>query len=151
MLRSARDSTSSRSSGRPASTTVPGRRFPTRLPRDPAPGKGADTYREDQEGVSGPIFYLEDDQDVRSALNQIEGFAKEPIDLHEHSERIAPDDVLTLIYTLGTTGPPKGNPGEHSAAGARPADLLPAARACHRQVRLALPADGDGIDDNNAA
>jgi long-chain acyl-CoA synthetase len=65
--------------------------------------------------VSGTIFYLENDQHGRSALDRIEGFADERIDLDEHSERISPDDVLTLIYTSGTTGPPKGVELTHSA------------------------------------
>ena len=71
--------------------------------------------RMEEAGVSGTIFYLENDEDGRSALDQIEGFAEERIDLHEHSERITPDDVLTLIYTSGTTGPPKGVELSHSA------------------------------------
>ena len=71
--------------------------------------------RMEEAGVSGTIFYLENDEDGRSALDQIEGFAEERIDLHEHSERITPDDVLTLIYTSGTTGPPKGVELTHSA------------------------------------
>jgi long-chain acyl-CoA synthetase len=71
--------------------------------------------RMEEARVSGTIFYLENDQDGRSALDQIEGFAKDRIDLHEHSERITPDDVLTLIYTSGTTGPPKGVELSHSA------------------------------------
>jgi long-chain acyl-CoA synthetase len=65
-------------------------------------------------GVSGTIFYLEN-EDGRSALDQIEGYAEEQIDLNEHSQRITPDDVLTLIYTSGTTGPPKGVELSHSA------------------------------------
>ena len=64
---------------------------------------------------AGTIFYLEDDHDGRSVLDRIEGFARERIDLREHSERIAPDDVLTLIYTSGTTGPPKGVELTHAA------------------------------------
>jgi long-subunit acyl-CoA synthetase (AMP-forming) len=66
-------------------------------------------------GVSGTIFYLENDQAGRSALDQIEGFGAERIDLHGHSERITPDNTATLIYTSGTTGPPKGVELSHSA------------------------------------
>jgi long-chain acyl-CoA synthetase len=71
--------------------------------------------RMDEARVSGTVFYLESDQDGRSVVDQIEGFAEERIDLHEHSQRIAPDNVLTLIYTSGTTGPPKGVELSHSA------------------------------------
>jgi long-chain acyl-CoA synthetase len=71
--------------------------------------------RMEEAGVSGRIFYLESNHNGRSALDQIEGRAAERIDLHEHSERITPDDVLTLIYTSGTTGPPKGVELSHSA------------------------------------
>jgi long-chain acyl-CoA synthetase len=71
--------------------------------------------RMEEARVSGTIFYLENDEDGRSALDQIEGFAKECIDLHEHGKRITPDDVLTLIYTSGTTGAPKGVELTHSA------------------------------------
>lgn len=71
--------------------------------------------RMEEARVSGTVFYLESDQDGRSVLDQIEGFAEERIDLHEHSQRIAPDNVLTLIYTSGTTGPPKGVELSHSA------------------------------------
>ena len=70
--------------------------------------------RMEEAGVSGTIFYLEN-EDGHSALDQIEGYAEERIDLHEHSERITPDDLLTLIYTSGTTGPPKGVELSHSA------------------------------------
>ena len=66
-------------------------------------------------GVTGPICYLEDDDDGRPALDQIAGLARAPVDLSEHSARIAPDDVLTLIYTSGTTGPPKGVELTHAA------------------------------------
>ena len=71
--------------------------------------------RMEEAGVSGPIFYLESDQDGRSVLDQIEGFGQDRIDLREHGERIAPDNALTLIYTSGTTGPPKGVELTHSA------------------------------------
>jgi long-subunit acyl-CoA synthetase (AMP-forming) len=71
--------------------------------------------RMEEARVSGTIFYLENDQDGRSALDQIEGFAEERIDLHGYSQRITPDDVLTLIYTSGTTGPPKGVELSHAA------------------------------------
>jgi long-chain acyl-CoA synthetase len=71
--------------------------------------------RMEEAGVSGTIFYLGNERDGLSALDQIEGFGAERIDLHEHSERITPDDVLTLIYTSGTTGPPKGVELSHSA------------------------------------
>jgi long-chain acyl-CoA synthetase len=71
--------------------------------------------RMEEARVSGTVFYLESDQDGRSVLDQIESFAEERIDLHEHSQRIAPDNVLTLIYTSGTTGPPKGVELSHSA------------------------------------
>jgi long-chain acyl-CoA synthetase len=70
--------------------------------------------RMEEAGVAGTIFYLEN-EDGRSALDQIEGYAEERFDLHEHSQRITPDDVLTLIYTSGTTGPPKGVELSHSA------------------------------------
>jgi long-chain acyl-CoA synthetase len=70
--------------------------------------------RMEEAGVSGTIFYLEN-EDGRSALDQIEGYAEERFDLNEHSQRITPDDVLTLIYTSGTTGPPKGVELSHSA------------------------------------
>lgn len=71
--------------------------------------------RMEEARVAGPIFYLENDRDGRSALDQIEGFAAERIDLNGQSERLAPDDVLTLVYTSGTTGPPKGVELTHSA------------------------------------
>jgi long-chain acyl-CoA synthetase len=71
--------------------------------------------RMEEARVSGTVFYLESDQDGRSVLDQIESFAEERINLHEHSQRIAPDNVLTLIYTSGTTGPPKGVELSHSA------------------------------------
>ena len=71
--------------------------------------------RMEEARVAGPVFYLENDRDGRSALDQIEGFAAERIDLNGQSERLAPDDVLTLIYTSGTTGPPKGVELTHSA------------------------------------
>ncbi len=39
--------------------------------------------RIEEAGVSGTVFYLEDDEDGRSALDQIEGYAAGPIDLHD--------------------------------------------------------------------
>lgn len=66
-------------------------------------------------GITDAVLYIERDEHGRSVLEQIEGNAREPIDLHEHGERIEPEDVLTLIYTSGTTGPPKGVELSHAA------------------------------------
>jgi long-subunit acyl-CoA synthetase (AMP-forming) len=71
--------------------------------------------RMEEAGITGSVFYLENDVDGASALDRIESFAGKPVSLHEQSERIAGDDILTLIYTSGTTGPPKGVELSHAA------------------------------------
>jgi long-chain acyl-CoA synthetase len=71
--------------------------------------------RMEEAGITDSVFYLENEADGPSVLDRIEGFAREPVSLHEQSERIDPDDILTLIYTSGTTGPPKGVELSHAA------------------------------------
>ncbi|MGD0981405.1 MAG: AMP-dependent synthetase/ligase [Solirubrobacteraceae bacterium] len=71
--------------------------------------------RIEEAGITDSVFYIENKADGPSVLDRIEGFAREPVSLHEQSERIDPDDILTLIYTSGTTGPPKGVELSHAA------------------------------------
>jgi long-chain acyl-CoA synthetase len=66
-------------------------------------------------GVPGPIFYVDHDDEGRSALDRIESFAGEAVDLRAQRRVIDSDDVLTLIYTSGTTGPPKAVELSHAA------------------------------------
>jgi long-chain acyl-CoA synthetase len=71
--------------------------------------------RMEEAGISGPIFYVDSDDEAHSVLTDIEDFGSEPIDLHAQAASIASDDVLTLIYTSGTTGPPKAVELTHAA------------------------------------
>jgi long-subunit acyl-CoA synthetase (AMP-forming) len=85
--------------------------------------------RIEEAGISGPILYVENDDEAHAVLSRIESAAGKPIDLHAQKHRIRPDNVLTLIYTSGTTGPPKAVELTHAA-------LLFTIRATSRVVPL---------------
>ena len=71
--------------------------------------------RIEEAGISCPVFYVGGDDEGSSALDGIESFGAEPVDLHAQRQTIDADDVLTLIYTSGTTGPPKAVELSHAA------------------------------------
>jgi long-subunit acyl-CoA synthetase (AMP-forming) len=61
------------------------------------------------------VVVIDEPQGEELSLEQLEGLCADDFDVHAAAARVQPEDLCSLLYTSGTSGPPKGVQYVHRA------------------------------------